>query len=59
MEQDTIHQQIKALLSSENLAVLATQNRERPYTSLVTFSFSENLKEVYVCNFGDVTEYHP
>ncbi|NCD41395.1 MAG: pyridoxamine 5'-phosphate oxidase family protein [Bacteroidia bacterium] len=47
MEQDKIRQQIKTLLTSENLAVLATQNIERPYTSLVAFSFSENLKEIF------------
>ena len=57
MEQDTIQQQIKTLLSSENLAVLATQNRERPYTSLVTFSFSKNLKEVFFVTARSTRKY--
>lgn len=38
---------LENLLKSQNLAVLATHDHGQPYTSLVAFSGSENLKALY------------
>ncbi|MBS3756901.1 MAG: pyridoxamine 5'-phosphate oxidase family protein, partial [Desulfobacterales bacterium] len=38
---------LEHLLKSQNLAVLATQNHGQPYTSLVAFAGSEELKALY------------
>ncbi|MFW6053041.1 MAG: pyridoxamine 5'-phosphate oxidase family protein [Desulfosalsimonas sp.] len=38
---------LENLLKSQNLAVLATHNHGQPYTSLVAFSGSEDLKALY------------
>ena len=38
---------IRDLLLSQHLAVLATQERGQPYTSLVTFASSEELRRVW------------
>ena len=35
------------LMSSQNLAVLATHNKGQPYTSLLAFAASEDLKAIY------------
>ncbi len=42
-----IQKQIRDLFGSQNLAVLATQNNEQPYASLVAFAASEDLKYLY------------
>lgn len=39
-------QKIKALCQTETFSVLATQGQEQPYTSLVGFSISEDLKQL-------------
>jgi nitroimidazol reductase NimA-like FMN-containing flavoprotein (pyridoxamine 5'-phosphate oxidase superfamily) len=44
---EDIQKQIRNLFSSQNLAVLATQNQEQPYASLVAFVGTENLKYLY------------
>jgi heme iron utilization protein len=46
---ETIHleNQIKQLLTSQRLGVLSTHYQGHPYSSLVAFSSSENLGEVY------------
>ncbi len=38
---------LSRLMGSQNLAVLATHNQGQPYTSLVAFAGSENLKSLY------------
>mgnify|MGYP006294399443 CR=1 FL=1 len=38
---------LENLLKSQNLAVLATHNHGQPYTSLVAFAGSEDLKALY------------
>ena len=38
---------LEDLFKSQNLAVLATHNHGQPYTSLVAFSGSEDLKSLY------------
>ena len=49
MEKDLtkIKRDLKKLLQSQPLAVLATQSRGQPYASLVAFASSEDLKSLY------------
>jgi len=50
MKKDTseeIRRDLKALFSSQNLAVLATHQAGQPYASLVAFVVSEDLKYLY------------
>jgi nitroimidazol reductase NimA-like FMN-containing flavoprotein (pyridoxamine 5'-phosphate oxidase superfamily) len=42
-----IRNALEKLLQSQNLAVLATHNQGQPYTSLVAFAGSEDLKALY------------
>lgn len=42
-----IMEKIRALLVSQRLAVLATSQRGQPYTSLVAFAFSEDLRRLF------------
>jgi len=44
---DHLKNQIKQLLGSQRLGVLSTHYHGHPYSSLVAFSSSENLEEVY------------
>ena len=39
--------EIKELLESQPLGVLATQNRGQPYTSIVAFSSSDDLRSLF------------
>jgi nitroimidazol reductase NimA-like FMN-containing flavoprotein (pyridoxamine 5'-phosphate oxidase superfamily) len=43
----TVKKHLKELFTSQQLAVLATQNEEQPYTSLVAFASSEDLKQLF------------
>jgi len=44
---EDIQKQLKDLFTSQGLAVLATQNEQQPYTSLVAFVATDDLKHVY------------
>jgi nitroimidazol reductase NimA-like FMN-containing flavoprotein (pyridoxamine 5'-phosphate oxidase superfamily) len=44
---NNIRSALANLLKSQNLAVLATHNQGQPYTSLVAFTGSEDLKALY------------
>ena len=44
---EDIQKQISDLFASQNLAVLATHNKGQPYTSLVAFVATEDLKHLY------------
>ena len=48
---------LEHLLKSQNLAVLATHNHGQPYTSLVAFAGSEELKALYFVT-GQATRKH-
>ncbi len=48
---------IKGLMKSRALAVLATYSGNSPYTSLVGFAFSEDLKEIYFATFENTSKY--
>jgi general stress protein 26 len=42
-----LHQQLSSLLESQNLAVLATHRSGQPYTSLVAFYATEDLRNLF------------
>ena len=44
---DKIHQDLKELLLSQNLAVLSTHQDGQPYASLVAFVAAEDLKHLF------------
>ena len=44
---DLIRQNLKDLFSSQNLAVLSTQQNNQPYASLVAFAATEDLKYIF------------
>ena len=44
---DTIRQNLKELLSSQNLAVLSTHQEGQPYASLVAFVATEDLRYIF------------
>ncbi len=44
---DKIRQDLKELLSSQNLAVLSTHQAGQPYASLVAFVVTEDLKHLF------------
>lgn len=46
-KEDQLKNQIKQLLASQRLGVLSTHYHGHPYSSLVAFSSSDNLMEVY------------
>jgi heme iron utilization protein len=46
-ETDQLKNKIKQLLSSQRLGVLSTHHHGHPYSSLVAFSSSQNLREIY------------
>jgi len=48
---------IKDLMNSRHLAVLATCSESFPYTSLVGFAFSEDLKELYFATFENTNKF--
>jgi nitroimidazol reductase NimA-like FMN-containing flavoprotein (pyridoxamine 5'-phosphate oxidase superfamily) len=52
-----IKQDLKKLLQSQPLAVLATQGRGQPYASLVAFASSDNLKSLYFATTRSTRKY--
>lgn len=44
---EDIQKHLRDLFASQSLAVLATHNKEQPYTSLVAFFATEDLKHIY------------
>jgi nitroimidazol reductase NimA-like FMN-containing flavoprotein (pyridoxamine 5'-phosphate oxidase superfamily) len=52
-----IKQDIKKLLLSQPLAVLATQSQGQPYASLVAFASSEDLKTLYFATTRSTRKY--
>ena len=55
---DSLRHSIKEILNSQSLAVLATNTGSSPYTSLVGFMASQDLKEVYFATFINTRKYH-
>jgi nitroimidazol reductase NimA-like FMN-containing flavoprotein (pyridoxamine 5'-phosphate oxidase superfamily) len=55
---DTVlYERIKALLSSQPLAVLSTQRNGQPYSSLMAFAFTDDLRSLVVAT-GASTRKH-
>lgn len=46
-KKETLIQQVRELLQSQQLSVLATHNKGQPYASLVAFAATQDLKEIY------------
>ena len=44
---EDIQKHLRDLFASQNLAVLATQNNEQPYASLVAFFATDDLRHIY------------
>lgn len=44
---DSMKKDLQSLFESQRLAVLATQNEGQPYTSLVAFAASKNLRHLF------------
>ena len=55
---DSLKHSIKEILNSQSLAVLATHTGSSPYTSLVGFMASQDLKEIYFATFVTTRKYH-
>lgn len=58
MTQDSLKESIKRILNNQHLAVLATHTGSSPYTSLVGFMASQDLKEIYFATFINTRKYH-
>lgn len=56
--QDSLRSSIKEILNSQSLAVLATNTGSSPYTSLVGFMPSQDLKEIYFATFINTHKYY-
>ena len=54
---DSLRDTIKEILNSQSLAVLATTTGSSPYTSLVGFMASQDLKEIYFATFINTRKY--
>jgi len=59
MEKDftKIKRDLKKLLQSQPLAVLATQSRGQPYASLVAFASSSDLRSIYFATTRSTRKY--
>ena len=59
MEKDLnkVKRDLKKLLQSQPLAVLATQNRGQPYASLIAFASSDDLKSLYFATTRSTRKY--
>ena len=55
---DSLRHSIKEMLTSQDLGVLATNTGSSPYTSLVGFMASQDLKEIYFATFITTRKYH-
>jgi len=52
-----VKRDLKKLLQSQPLAVLATQNRGQPYASLIAFASSDDLKSLYFATTRSTRKY--
>ena len=58
LRNDNLKAAIKELLNRQSLAVLATNAGSSPYTSLVGFLVSQDLKEIYFATLTNTHKYH-
>jgi len=54
---ENMKKDLKDLFTSQRLGVLATQNEGQPYTSLVAFSASEDLKQLFFATTRTTRKY--
>ncbi|BHH85994.1 pyridoxamine 5'-phosphate oxidase family protein [Desulforhopalus sp. 52FAK] len=54
---DTVAEDIKKLLESQTFAVLATQGDGQPYTSLMAYAFTEDLRFLVVATAMSTRKY--
>lgn len=54
---DAVRTELAKLLADQNLAVLATQNQGQPYTSLVAFAASADMKFLYFATARSTRKY--
>ena len=52
-----VKRELRKLLRSQSLAVLATQNQGQPYASLVAFASSDDLKSLYFATTRSTRKY--
>ncbi len=58
VNQNSIKNSIQEILTSQYLAVLATSTGTAPYTSLIGFMASQDLKQIYFATFTNTRKYH-
>lgn len=58
VNQNSIKNSIREILTSQYLAVLATSTGTAPYTSLIGFMASQDLKQIYFATFTNTRKYH-
>ncbi len=54
---EKLQSDLKALFSSQYLGVLATQNNEQPYTSLVLFAATDDMKHLLFVTSQETRKY--
>ena len=54
---ESMKENLKGLFASQRLAVLATQSEGQPYTSLVAFTASEDLKRLFFATTRTTRKY--
>ena len=52
-----VKRELRKLLRTQSLAVLATQNQGQPYASLVAFASSDDLKSLYFATTRSTRKY--
>ena len=57
VNQNSIKHSIQKILTSQYLAVLATNTGTTPYTSLIGFMASKDLKQIYFATFTNTRKY--
>lgn len=57
MDLETVKRDLRELLSSQPLAVLATHGQGQPYASLVAFASTDNLKSLYFATTRSTRKY--
>lgn len=55
---NSLKQSIQKILETQYLAVLATHTGNSPYTSLIGFMASQDLKKIYFATFINTRKYH-
>ena len=55
---NSLKHSIQKILNNQYLAVLATNTGNAPYTSLIGFMASQDLKKIYFATFSNTRKYH-